>query len=141
MKNKTQKKKFNWFIIFPVVAVISVCIYAYVNSLPASDTTRKAVEVYTKNGEKAEDYSTYKEFLQDVTAKDGMPNTIDADSTQILDNKPQTTKSYCGNKNSKVYHTISCTYSKNMNDENKVYFSTKSECDSNGYKPCSRCKP
>lgn len=141
MKNKTKKKKLNWFIVFPVVAIISICLCTYVNSLPVNDGTRKTVEVYTKNGEKAKDYSTYKEFSRDDTAKDGMPNTIDADSTAILDNKPQTSNNYCGNKNSKVFHKLSCTYSKNMKNENKVYFSTKSECDNNGYKPCSRCKP
>lgn len=141
MKNKTRKKKFNWLIIFPIIAVISLCVYSYVNSLPASNTERKTVEVYTKDGVKAKNYDTSKEFSQDVTAKDGMPNTINADSTVILDNKTQTSKSYCGNKNSKVYHTLSCTYAKNMKDENKVYFSTESECNRNGYKPCSRCKP
>lgn len=141
MKNKAKKKKLNWLVIFPIAAVISICVYVYVYSLPVSDTTRKEVVVYTKNSEAAKTYDTLKDFSQDTTAKDGMPNTIDADSTEILDNKPQTTKSYCGNKNSKVYHRLSCTYSKNMKDENKVYFSTKSECDSNGYKPCSRCNP
>lgn len=136
-----KAKKFNWLIIFPVIAVISLFTLVYVNSLPSNETAKKdTVEVYV-NSEKAKDYETAEDFLHNGTADDGMPNTIDAENAAVIDNQNQSSKSYCGNKNSKIFHSLSCTYSKNIKEENKVYFSTKEECYSKGYKPCSRCKP
>ncbi len=136
-----KRKKFNWLIIFPIVAVISICVYSYVNFLPLNESERKPVEVFEKSGEKPDNLNTLDDFSQNITANDGMPNSISVDDTAVIDNQNQAVKSFCGNKNSKIYHSLGCTYSKNMKDENKVYFSTKDECIANGYKPCSRCKP
>ncbi len=49
--------------------------------------------------------------------------------------------SYCGNKNSKIFHKSNCDSVSKMKDSNKVYFSTKEEFTQNGYTPCQNCKP
>lgn len=136
-----KSKKINLIIIFPIIAIISLCALTYVNSLPSNETAKRDnVEIYV-NGEKANDYENAKDFMLNVTVDDGMPDTIKAESTTVINNQNQSSKSYCGNKNSKVFHTLSCTYAKNMNDENKVYFTSKDECTTKGYRACSRCKP
>ncbi len=54
---------------------------------------------------------------------------------------PNNTLSYCGNKNSKVFHKSSCTSVKKTKEANKVYFADKDEYLENGYKPCQNCNP
>ncbi len=51
------------------------------------------------------------------------------------------TVSLCGNKNSKVFHKLSCKSVKNMKEENKKYFSTREEFIKNNYSPCQMCNP
>ena len=48
---------------------------------------------------------------------------------------------YCGNKNSGVFHEENCSSVSKMKEENKAYFSSRDEAISNGYTPCGRCKP
>ncbi len=55
--------------------------------------------------------------------------------------KETITVNYCGNKNSKVFHKLSCSSLKNMKEENKVYFATKEEFSEKGYSPCKMCNP
>jgi len=44
-----------------------------------------------------------------------------------------------GNKNLKIYGTLSCTSGKRMKRKNRVFFSSKIEAVENGYHPCKRC--
>lgn len=46
---------------------------------------------------------------------------------------------YIGNKNSKVFHNTDCGAIDTMKDKNKVYFHTKDEAITEGYKPCEAC--
>lgn len=48
---------------------------------------------------------------------------------------------YIGNKNSKIFHTLSCSSVSNMKESNKVSFSVYEDALSAGYKPCGSCKP
>ena len=72
-----------------------------------------------------------------------IPDVIDASEVGIVSsvNINTTEKSFCGNKNSKVFHISSCGSVTGMKEQNKVYFNSRSEFISNGYKPCSRCNP
>lgn len=67
-----------------------------------------------------------------------MPDEIPASEV-----KPDNTTSftYCGNKNSKKFHKISCSYLKNTNDSNKVYYKTKEEFLENNFVACKHCNP
>ncbi|MDD5627180.1 MAG: Ada metal-binding domain-containing protein [Patescibacteria group bacterium] len=44
-----------------------------------------------------------------------------------------------GSKNSTKYHLPSCRFAKNIKPENQVWFSSKEEAESKGYKPCGTC--
>jgi len=46
---------------------------------------------------------------------------------------------YIGNKNSKIFHRQSC--SSLPAEKNRVYFNTRDEAISQGYRPCKRCNP
>lgn len=50
-----------------------------------------------------------------------------------------TTYQYIGNKNSKVFHRLSCKSLPAM--QNRVYFYTREEAIAAGYRPCGNCKP
>ena len=69
-----------------------------------------------------------------------MPDTILASNVSVAqgdtDNKVYY---YCGNKNSKIYHKISCNSAKKTREENKVYFNSPEDCQNAGYKPCKIC--
>ncbi len=54
---------------------------------------------------------------------------------------PVTTMSYqyIGNKNSKVFHRLSCKSLPAL--KNRVYFYTREEAIAAGYRPCGNCKP
>ncbi|MBQ6848064.1 MAG: hypothetical protein IJO62_04025 [Clostridia bacterium] len=138
-----QKKRFNWWLCLPFLALIavilSIAIYAFLNQAPAERTD---VKIYTNGNLLTDGYDNFKEYSADKTSpdSDGMPNYIDASNTAV-GNVTQKENSYCGNKNSKVYHRLSCSSLQKTKDENKVYFTSKNECENNGYKPCSRCKP
>jgi len=76
-----------------------------------------------------------------------MPDIISQSDTAVEDENSSSnkenisSKSYCANKNSKVFHLSSCSSVTNMKESNKLISSNRSELISKGYKPCSRCKP
>lgn len=49
--------------------------------------------------------------------------------------------SYVGNANTHVFHYSSCSYVNRMKDGNKVYFNSREEAISEGYRPCKVCSP
>ena len=89
----------------------------------------------TVNGYRTED--------SEATKNSSMPDTIKAEEITVISSFTQnsTSKNYCGNKNSKVFHSSSCGSVTSMKEENRVYFSSRQEFISNGYNPCGRCKP
>jgi hypothetical protein len=44
-----------------------------------------------------------------------------------------------GNKNLKIYGTLTCRSGKRMKVENRVFFSSELEAVANGYRPCGHC--
>ncbi|MBR4116634.1 MAG: hypothetical protein IKK65_00940 [Clostridia bacterium] len=67
------------------------------------------------------------------------PEKIEA--SEVLPDSNNITASYCGNKNSKKFHKISCSSLKNTKDENRVYFKNRAEFVKKGYVPCKKCNP
>lgn len=49
-------------------------------------------------------------------------------------------KSYVGNKSTKVYHMAKCPYVDRMLEENRVYFNTRDAAERKGYRACNYCK-
>ena len=45
-----------------------------------------------------------------------------------------------GNRQLKIYGTLSCASGKKMKKENRVFFSTEEEALQNKYRPCGHCK-
>ncbi len=68
-----------------------------------------------------------------------MPDKINAQT--ILPNTDTQSISYCGNKNSKKFHKISCSSLNNTKDENKVYFKSRENYLEKGYTACKKCDP
>lgn len=77
------------------------------------------------NGYRTDDYSSPDYIPQDDVSVSTQNNTV----------------SYCGNKNSKIFHKSNCDSVKNTKESNKVYFKTKEEYTQKGYTPCQKCKP
>lgn len=48
---------------------------------------------------------------------------------------------YIGNNNSGIFHYAGCRYVARMAENHKVYFDTRDEAISAGYRPCKVCKP
>jgi len=44
-----------------------------------------------------------------------------------------------GNKQLKIYGTLSCKSGKRMKKENRVFFISKEEAINEGYRPCGHC--
>jgi methylphosphotriester-DNA--protein-cysteine methyltransferase len=44
-----------------------------------------------------------------------------------------------GNKQLKIYGSLSCKSGKRMKKENRVFFSSEDEAISHGYRPCGQC--
>lgn len=63
------------------------------------------------------------------TESDKMPS----DSAAVIE------YAYIGNVNSKTFHLPTCPSL--PNEENRIYFTTRQEAESDGYEPCGRCKP
>lgn len=48
-------------------------------------------------------------------------------------------KSYVGNKSTKVYHISECTYASKISTKNRVYFPSRAAAEINGYRRCYYC--
>ena len=97
--------------------------YEVVINIPADDTV---------NGYRTESKLT----------EESSPNKISGSDVGITASNEikNTSKEYCGNKNSKVFHKSSCSSVNSMKDNNK-YFADRNTLISNGYKPCGKCNP
>lgn len=79
-----------------------------------------------------------------VTSSAEMPDTISGTETEVQkesDKQKNKSSSFCGNKNSKVFHKSSCSSVSKMKDENKVFLSGRDAFISQGYSPCKACNP
>ena len=50
-------------------------------------------------------------------------------------------KMFVGSKNSKIYHKPGCSYAKKILDKNKIWFSSKEDAESRGYRMGKCCNP
>lgn len=93
--------------------------------LPKEDIKINLPTDDTVNGYRNEDYES-----DDLIPKDDVG--VDTETNSI---------SYCGNKNSKIFHKSSCASVKKTKESNKIFFTSKEEYLNNGYKPCQSCNP
>jgi competence protein ComEC len=74
-----------------------------------------------------------------VARSDGTTISIDKQPIVLENNGIEASKTYIGNKNSKVFHLNICSGLPKL--ENQIKLSSKSEAENGGYKPCQICKP
>lgn len=73
-----------------------------------------------------------------ITTSNGYSESINLNnSNETTDKESQ----YIGNKNSKVYHSSSCTAVGKMAEKNKVIFNSAQEAENENYSPCKNCNP
>lgn len=97
---------------------------------PTNKIEKQEITINLPKDDKVNGYRT-----DDYISPDSIPQEEVSVSTE------NNTISYCGNKNSKVFHNSNCTSVKNMKESNKVYFSSKQKFTENGYSPCQKCNP
>lgn len=134
-----MKKLFSVILIFCFTLSFSGCSANTDNN--SNSPTKEKVEINLPNDNSVNGYRV-KEPQKDDTLS--MPDQIKQDDTNIISgisNTDSNSYAYCGNKNSKVFHTISCGSLSDMKDKNKVFSSDRNSLISQGYHPCNRCKP
>ncbi len=50
-------------------------------------------------------------------------------------------KAYVGNKNTKKYHIVACTWAQKIAPRNRIEFSSAEEAQKSGFVPCKVCRP
>ena len=69
-------------------------------------------------------------------------NATNENTITSTDSTAQPTEAaYIGNKNTGKYHRASCSSVGDMNEENKVFFTSRDEAEAAGYQACKRCHP
>ncbi len=110
-----------------------------------SESKQEAIQILNANGTPAQEYTTFKSVLTDSYTgenKEGMPNYIEGKDTSVAENYQNSiSQSYCGNKNSKIFHKSSCSSLKKTKEENKVYLSSRDEFITKNFSPCKSCNP
>jgi len=115
-----------------ILLIITVVLLFATSCGPQSNTTEKQdIKINLPNNSSVNGYR-----LEGYSS----PDLISQAEVGVSSNDNKT-ESYCGNKNSKIYHKSSCDSVSKMKDTNKVLFSTKQEYLQNGYKPCQKCNP
>lgn len=134
-----MKKLFSVILIFCFTLSFSGCSANTDNN--SNSPTKEKVVINLPSDNSVNGYRI-KEPQKDDTLS--MPDQIKQDDTNITSGISSTDSksyTYCGNKNSKVFHTISCGSLTDMKDKNKVFSSDRNSLISQGYHPCNRCKP
>lgn len=81
--------------------------------------------------------------VESSSSSNSMPDSIKAEDVGVKDNTKEvetTSKDYCGNKNSKVFHKLDCGSVTSMKENNR-YYGTRESLIKEGYKPCGKCNP
>jgi len=110
-----------------------------------TNTSNNTPEV-TVNIPKDDSVNGYRTESISNNSTNEMPDKISVDEVEVDTNKPtvnssvSSSKDYCANKNSKVFHYSDCGSVSKMNESNK-YFADRNTLINEGYKPCGRCKP
>lgn len=79
---------------------------------------------------------------QSKTSGNSIPDKISGNDVTVgsKDNTNNSSKEYCANKNSKVFHKSSCNSVSTMKDKNK-YYASRDTLIKEGYSPCGKCNP
>lgn len=107
-------------------------------------TFRSGDIVMTTDGQQISFDTTEKLTLSDVGAKSNGTTPVQKPVTQPEQpSKPvaETTVTYVGNKNSKIFHRASCSSVSRMKDSNKMSLNSRDAAISQGYRPCENCQP
>ena len=76
-----------------------------------------------------------------IATSDGKNITFTWGNSSIVPDSPSTapeqTSRYIGNKSSKVFHLPTCATLPGEN--NRIFFESYEQAESEGYRPCSRC--
>lgn len=79
-------------------------------------------------------------FPVTLCTKELFQENIPAQAISASNTFTQQTNKYVASKNGTVYHLPWCSGAQRILDGNKVWFSTKEEAESAGYRPASNCK-
>lgn len=117
---------------------------AYLNIADVYGTFRSGDIVMTTDGKQVSFDTTEKLTISDVGAKSA--GTTPMQKPVVQPEQPakpttETTVTYIGNKNSKVFHRASCSSVSQMKNSNKVTLDSRDGAISQGYRPCENCQP
>lgn len=88
-------------------------------------------------------FSNYEKTLsksEEISVNPTEITTSQSPQTTVQSTQPAESV-YMGNKNSKVFHRISCGSAKQMKEKNKVAFDSREQAINSGYSPCQICNP
>ncbi len=68
-------------------------------------------------------------------------DTAETTVTETIEEQPAPTGAYCGSVKSDVFHNPNCRYVKNILPENMIWFVSKEDAISKGYRACKVCNP
>ena len=121
-----------------IIALCSVLVFV-VSRSPKSEE-HEAIVITTSSGKTASKYQDFDDVIKNQDSENnGMPSTITGNNVSVAQGSENNLYAFCGNKNSKIYHKISCSSAKKTKEENKVYFKTLDDCQNAGYRPCKIC--
>lgn len=125
--------------VLPSIAVISVAAhneYGHPHAETLSDLKKIGAKVYMTSTSGTVVITTDGNALSMKTAR-----TADSAAVVAVPTTPGASgsKDYIGNLNSHVFHLPSC--SSLPAEKNRIYFKSRNEAVSQGYRPCGRCKP
>ena len=122
-----------------IITALCSVLALILSSLPKTQE-HKAIIITTSSGETASKYQSFDDVMKNQdTENNGMPNKISGSEISVADDGDYNLYTYCGNKNSKIYHKLSCSAANKTKEENKVYFKNLEECQNAGYRPCKIC--
>jgi endonuclease YncB( thermonuclease family)/methylphosphotriester-DNA--protein-cysteine methyltransferase len=75
----------------------------------------------------------------DAESQGYQPCQVCLKSSSGDDETPPSSKTYVGSINSDVYHELTCHYATQIKSENRIYFTSKADAESKGYRPCKVC--
>lgn len=110
------------------------------NILPkANDDTSEQI-VFLPDKVTQETVNGYKDT---TVSENTAAETKDSETETVkpTDKTNPTADGYVANTSTKKFHLPSCTYAKNMKEENKMISDSRDELVNSGYKACKKCNP
>lgn len=98
-------------------------------TFPITTTTAKAIQTTV---------ATQKQYTYTTTTK---AQTVYVAPQTLAPKKNTVSGNYIGNSKTHKFHTAGCGSVSQMNDSNKVSFSSRDQAINAGYEPCKKCHP